>query len=460
MSFDNFNTSGRTAVLRIENVNDANIGPLRRLQGTVKTQALIDLIAQEELLANPRRPKQTSITKEILETLQTSPEMMPYFSKGLLIGCSEVEERDRSRYQLHFNDEEREGVLDGGHNLMAIALAVLSAIGISETTLRKLKYWDQLKECWQKHLRDIEAFKRDGDDPLLETRIPVEIVSPRTDSQEDTGVNEFNNLILSICANRNQNAQLAADAIANQSGVFDYLKASLPQAFAEEVTWSTNDNKRVDPRLLVSLTWVALSEVPTLEDYNVQPLPATSAYSSKAEALSRFTKLLEAPGAAEKTDDGKSYVVLDTYIDSAFAMTTQVLECHDIIYKGYKDAYNATGGAFGRIGAVKKASKGKTATLYSNEVIEHEVPPTGFLNPVVFSLRALIRADKESKALTWLVDPVEFFANKSNLESIIAAVRPIIEMANWNPTTVGKNTAAYNAAYDKARNLVLERMLG
>lgn len=450
----------QTTILKIEDAKDSNVGPLRRITGLVQTRNLIDLISQEELQANPRRPKQTAITKDIIETLQKSSDMMPFYSKGLLIGCADVQERDRSRFQLHFEDPDREGVLDGGHNLMAIALTLLQLVGVSDSEIRKIKYWDELKARWEKELKEIEALKRNEDSDALNARVPVEIIAPRIETGDGNATAEFNNLILSICANRNQNAQLAADAIANQSGVFDFLKACLPEDLVDEVTWSTNDNKRIDPRMLVSLTWIALGEVPTLSKYDVSPLPPTSAYSTKAEALSRFTKLMKADGATAQTNDGKSYVVIDSYIDSAFEMMPEILECYDIIYKGYKDAYNTTGGAFGRIGAVKKSSKKTNYTVFSNEEVGHEVPPSGFQLPVVFSLRALIKVNKDTQRLEWITPPVEFFNNTDNLQEIILALKPIIEMANWNPQTVGKNAASYNATYNCARNKVLEGLLG
>ncbi|MBA1836092.1 AIPR family protein [Corynebacterium wankanglinii] len=453
-------TVDRSAILKVEMANDTKVGPLRRITGLVQAKGLIDLITSEDLEANPRRPKRTSITEDIVETLQTAPEMMAFYSKGLLIGCSEVMTRDRDRFQLHFEDPQREGVLDGGHNLMAIALALLNQAGVSDGELRKVKFWDQLKDCWNRNYKQVSELKRESDTPTLEALVPVEIVAP-LDESNDVGdtMAEFNNLIISICANRNQNAQLAAEAIANQSGVFDFLKASLPEELVNDVTWSTNDNKRIDPRMLVSLAWVSLGEVPTLENYNVSPLAPTTAYSGKAESLKRFRELMEAEGATEKTSEGKSYVVIDDFIASAFEMVPEILKCYDIMYKGYKDAYNTNGGAFGRISAVKKSSKGKNVALVSNEVIEHEVPPAGYLMPVVFSLQALLKADMEQQKLVWLTDPVEFFSEPNNLAAVVGAVKPIIEMANWDPTTVGKNAASYNAARAKARTIVLESLL-
>ena len=137
-------TQDKTVTFKVELRNDANVGPLYRISGAVKIKNLVDLISIEDLTANPRRPKRTTITEDIMQTIQTAPEMLPFYSKGILIGSSDVVERDRDRFQLHFADPDREGVLDGGHNLMAIALVLLGEVGVSEKALRKVKFWDQL----------------------------------------------------------------------------------------------------------------------------------------------------------------------------------------------------------------------------------------------------------------------------------------------------------------------------
>ncbi|MGV0376200.1 hypothetical protein ACUY2P_11640 [Corynebacterium hadale] len=435
-------TQDKPVTFKVELRNDANVGPLYRIGVAVKTKNLVDLISIEDLAANPRRPKRTTITEDIMQTIQTAPEMLPFYSKGILIGSSDVVERDRDRFQLHFADPDREGVLGGGHNLMAIALVLLGEVGVSEKALRKVKFWDQFKEVWAEHTAALKALRQDTS-PTLDALVPLEIIAPLAGPEVGDGLAEFNNLIMGICANRNQNAQLAADAIANKSGVFDFLKESMPAELADQVTWSTNDNKRIDPRMLVSLLWVSLGKVPTLGNYGIKPITPTSAYSSKAASLQRFTDLVEADGAAEKTDDGKSYVVLDGYI-----------------YTGFKDAYNENGGSFGRIGAVKKTSKGANRTLVTNQLVEHEVPPSGYLIPLLFSIQALIKDDAEAGRLTWHKPPLEFLQAPGNLTKLVGALKPIIEMANWNPQTVGKNSASYEVTYAKLRELLFDDLLG
>lgn len=449
-----------SVILKLVNELDVNEAPLRRIRGEVAMRGLIDLITNEELQANPRHSKRSNITKDIEETLQTNPVMMRYYSKGLLIGASEVILRDRHRYQIEFVDPYREGILDGGHNALAIGITLLQEAGIDEKEIKKIKVWNDLKECWMKHLADVEKLKQAESTPTLDALVPVEILTSVESKDGEVDPALFKELILGICANRNQNAQLAAESMANQSGIFDFLKAALPQEIVNAVAWRTNDKGRVDPRALVALTWVTLSKVPTLEKYGVQPVAGTGAYSGKAEALNRFTKLMEAEGAAEKTKDGNSFVVIDPYLASAFDLVPDVLKCYDLFYREYRGAYNANNGTFGRINAVKKVSKGKNYTMFSNELVDGDVPPLGFLMPVVFSLQSLIKVNKDEKKLEWLTSPYEFFSNKNNLNAVVGAVKPIIEMAGWDPQRVGKGSASYNAAAEKARNLVLESLIG
>ena len=141
-------------------------------------------------------------------------------------------------------------------------------------------------------------------------------------------------------------------------------------------------------------------------------------------------------------------------------MIVDILNCHDYIYTGFKDAYNENGGSFGRIGAVKKTSKGANRTLVTNQLVEHEVPPAGYLIPLLFSIQALIKDDAEAGRLTWHKPPLEFLQAPGNLTKLVGALKPIIEMANWNPQTVGKNSASYEVTYAKLRELLFDDLLG
>jgi hypothetical protein len=52
---------------------------------------------------------------------------------------------------LYFDDEDIEGVPDGGHNLLAIALHILrKALGEdSEKVLKGLKRWESVPALWK-----------------------------------------------------------------------------------------------------------------------------------------------------------------------------------------------------------------------------------------------------------------------------------------------------------------------
>jgi hypothetical protein len=87
-------------------------------------------------------------------------------SKGILIAASEVEELERGRFRLTFEDPELEGILDGGHNSLSagrfIVKSVLTTVQgeeVADKVLKNIESWPQLKEAWQKYLPEIKANK-------------------------------------------------------------------------------------------------------------------------------------------------------------------------------------------------------------------------------------------------------------------------------------------------------------
>ncbi|SMN16497.1 hypothetical protein CRYPA_276 [uncultured Candidatus Thioglobus sp.] len=87
---------------------------------------LIDAVG---LTVNPRKSRVGKITNAIQETLELSPELFRFKSKGLLVSTSSCIELERNRFDLSFEEEQYEGVLDGGHNMLAIGLHLLLKLG-------------------------------------------------------------------------------------------------------------------------------------------------------------------------------------------------------------------------------------------------------------------------------------------------------------------------------------------
>ena len=68
--------------------------------------------------------------------------------------------------------------------------------------------------------------------------------------------------------------------------------------------------------------------------------------------------------------------------------------------------------------------------------------PDGFLVPLLWGLRALIKNDRGT--LAWRVDPSLFL--KQNLNEIAKSYKFALEMATFDPQKVGKNISAYDFA--------------
>src|SRR5579859_6811546 len=92
-------------------------GPVRRIVGFVRAKNMLTLFDAADLEANPRSAKSGPVTDAIVESIQESPEIFPFKTKGVLVGSSDYDALDRRRFELRFQNPRIEGILDGGHNM-------------------------------------------------------------------------------------------------------------------------------------------------------------------------------------------------------------------------------------------------------------------------------------------------------------------------------------------------------
>lgn len=67
-----------------------------------------------------RGPRLRDGADAIIESIVETPDTFPFKTKGVLVGSSNYEKLERNRYELKFENEKIEGILDGGHNMLAI----------------------------------------------------------------------------------------------------------------------------------------------------------------------------------------------------------------------------------------------------------------------------------------------------------------------------------------------------
>ncbi|MEH3123028.1 MAG: hypothetical protein PGN16_13805 [Sphingomonas phyllosphaerae] len=415
---------------------------LNKLLGTVSLTSMIDLLSSAGLEANPRLSKVSRVTDDIEESLAKEPEIFHFMSKGILVAASTVEELDRSRFRLEFDDPDLEGILDGGHNSLAAgrfilrkALAVRHGEEKADAMMRPLKTWEKFKSAWTDNLDLVREEKA----AIPEIRMPIEVIYPSDDTE---GFAYFQEKVLAINAARNNNAELTAEARANKLGYYDEIKAALDPALVTEVEWKTNDGGRIKVRELVALSLIPLSKIEIKETEQVRRSP-TVIFSSKGQCVDLYDKLMAADGVAQETK-GNIVEVVDPKVKSALALMKDMPRLFDLVYKLLPEGYNKAGGRFGKIDGVRMAADGKVLkSHYYREPISYSYGD-GFMYPLVFGLSSLMRNTDDG--VTWITDPDAFI--KKNMPTIMKSFYAMIAGVNFDPAKVGKSGGAYNLACD------------
>jgi hypothetical protein len=195
--------SQHSFTLRVFQSSDQVQGHLKKVIGVIDAKGVYEIITNSDLNTNPRRPKTGKITNEILDSLDTAPELFMFKSKGLLISSYTVVPLERNRYKISFQDQLLEGILDGGHNTLALAIYLLGLTFPDETI--KINNWDDLKEEWKvRHEQVLHYLKTENPDFF----VPIEIIYPVSEEYDD----QFVTHILEISSSRNNNVQLTETA--------------------------------------------------------------------------------------------------------------------------------------------------------------------------------------------------------------------------------------------------------
>lgn len=430
------------SIVRIVHACSEDFGPITRVTGYIKGRQLLPLFNEGILSANPRMPKANRVTGEIIETLRSTPELYQFKSKGLLIGSANADSLERNRYSLQFR-RGADGVLDGGHNMLSIGIYMLE-LATGDDWARSVKNWDQLMEAWDAHLAEIKSL---GDE--LDFYVSTELLIPS--SRDADVMEEFRIALIDICAARNNNAQLSQEAKANQRGFYDEIRsrfeAKLPE-LSKRVEWRLNewesdDRSPIRVRDLVALACIPLSK---LEEYDCLSsemeftFNPVHLYSSKAKLSEQFDELMAQHDIAKQQKNGK-FELHNTAVGSAFDVLVDFPKVVDWLHKRLPEAYNKSGGKFGRITAVKKPKHGTAKTPYALEPAPYKVPD-GFITPLVYGLGALLQV--KGCKVSWKTDPIKFL--EENFDEMVEGFAMAVTMSGYDPQKVGKDKGSYNLA--------------
>jgi len=411
---------------------------LNKLLGTVSLESLVDLLTEVNLEANPRLSKTGRVTDGIEESMQKQADIFHFMSKGILIAASEVEELDRSRFRLKFDDPELEVILDGGHNSLAAGRYIIKSVvakveddEAAEKAIKGVKTWAELKIAWEKYLPIIRANK----DAIPEVLMPVEVIFPTDDAG---GHQYFQDKVLTINGARNNNAELTAETRANKLGYYEEIRDNLDPAIISQVEWKSNDGGRIKVRDFVALGLIPLSKLGREATEKVRRTP-TVIFSSKGQCVTIYDELMAEPGVTQEVK-GNIIEIIDPAVKSALALMSDLPRLYDLIYETMPDAYNKAGGKFGRIDGVKVR---KSKTPYYWKSCDYSYGE-GFIYPLIFGLTSLMKFDGTTVA--WITDPDKFL--KLHLPGIMKSFYAMIVGVQFDPAKVGKSGGAYNLACD------------
>lgn len=454
-------------VLRFERSVRQQVGEITKIVGFVKAKNLIRMIDHLDLQANPRDSKTGAVTDAIQASIDEDPELFPFKTKGILLAASDYENLDRGRIRVFFDNRNIEGILDGGHNTLAIGMLILRrACAIANAKpVRKRVTWNEFKELWianrnliaeyQESVRKPENVQpKMGEDAAdLSFYVPVELLVP-TRPDDKLCVEDFRRNLLEICEARNNNAELTTAAKANQQGVFEELKKLFRDnnpALYDRIEWKTNEGGDIKVRDIVSLAWIALRHAPVAKDSDGKPIEPPSPvkmYSGKEDPLRRFERYMTSSDVSIATSD---YTVdlRNPKVYAALKLTTDIPSLYDYIYEKFPSLYNAANGSYGSITAVKKLNASKTVkvTPFGGKTVD-KASPEGFIMPLVYGLHILV----DPETLTWRTDPNQFL--EQNLPAIVKRYAELFQPLGWNPQTIGKSLMSYTTVEDSYKMIL------
>lgn len=435
-------------IVRFDTVAEQAAGPVLRIIGFAKARDLLHMLDSADLEANPRSAKSGPVTEDILESIAETPDIFVFKTKGILIGASSYEKLQRNRYRLTFENTRIEGILDGGHNTLALGTHILMHALGDNAVKRKIRRWPDFKTIWDESRDEVETLRLrkseddDFDAAALDFLVPIEILVP-SDIEDEATLDAFNSSLLSICSARNNNVQLTLETKAAKKGFYEVLRAALPPEIEKRVEWKANDGGAVKARDLVALAWIPLSKL-NLED--LPRIPPQNIYRNKGECAKLFDDLMSRDDVSKATDGDYTREVHNKQVKSALVLAGRLPALYDKIYRDFPAAYNENAGKFGNVSVVKTAGKMRTqpTSYFTDEDVDYSYPD-GLIMPIVYGLKALVEVRADG-TVGWAQDPKKFL--DVNLPAIVRKYRVVLDAFRFDPQKVGKNEGSYDLVLD------------
>lgn len=456
----------KSIIIKLEGSHEFTLGEITKITGHVMAKYIPAIIDNLDLEANPRASSTGRVTDAIQDSINVNPILFPFKTKGILLAFSQYHYLDRGRIRLTADNPAIEGILDGGHNTLAIGLDILrKALEYADDTLpRRSLTWSDFKALWDENsdvvTQYLQYLKKNPDVKDLDYLIPVEISVPR-DPEDLACVTTYKNDLFDICYARNNNAQLNNSDKANHRGYFDDLKAFMEKRnkdLANRIIWKSNDGGCIKAQDLVALSLIPLSLITPVKDEKgkeIEAIAPNKLYSGKGSCLQHYERLMASEDVTVVDEDDSKHKLINEEVVSALQIAADLPELYDYIYENLPRLYNAAGGSYGRITAVKSmnAKKATKFTPYLGREIE-TLSPDGFVMPLVYGLQTLMTNTivNGKKTVIWTQPPMPFLV--MNLGKVVEQYSLVINMCDFDPQKVGKASQAYQMVVAAYRNVL------
>jgi hypothetical protein len=424
---------------------------VQKISGLIPLKYITKLIGTVSLKANPRQAKQNSTVNDIIESISGDRSLFHYKSKGVLLSSEKLSllesNGNKTRCRIEFNDEDYEGILDGGHTTFSIGKYIIGEVfGNDSKEFKRIKTWDELKEVWNTNIDVIEEMvnKTEDDEEYIEPfLVPVEILYKNTNEPSNEA---YFNAIYEIACARNNNTQLTQMAKDNKLGHYDIMRDNLSESLASRVAWRSGEDG-IEPADLISLSLIPLSRCHTKE--HISP---SLMYNGKTNAAKLFTKIVTNPNNNHKL------------LVSAMKIMGDIVESYEYLYIKFPKAYNRARPGFGQISCVKmknyKDNKGvqrsrKLVTKFDKLPCEYNYPHA-LIAPLFWSVSVLIDKKKNKNELEWKVDPKTFIDHLLNDKEFMVYYAETIKEVDFNPNKYAKRTTIYENLMDKCELIMLK----
>lgn len=345
---------------------------------------------------NPREVNmRTTTAKKLLEAVSGTDPYFDIHNRGMVLLAHTVKfDAANSLLTIDFDlDDNRYGVLDGGHTYEAI---------------KERK--DLIPEDMNKYVK-------------LEIFVGADLdVAALSDA-------------------RNTSVQVSDVALFNLESRFDYIKESIAEEpYGKDIAYKDNESERIPIIDLLRLMYV----------FNISRFPDDSSvpiasYSGKANVFKDYKDEWEKhsikEGKKEKPTEDNIYKKLLPLVPTLVNLYETIELEMDQKYKEYK-AQNGSGAKFGSLRGIERTSKDRTEFLQKEK--KYNIS-SGFIMPIYGAFRALLCVE-DSGNIAWEFDPLEIW------EKIGDSLVQTVFDTDTNPQSVGKSKTLWQATYRIVEN--------